>query len=426
VFSGSITKVSLAAALLLVLTACQSGPPKKPAIGEAYVGPATLKIRSDIPLDSPTVTTVKHGDRLEIIGRRRRFLQVRTPSGAEGWTHEAELLSSSDMAALRELADRAARMPSQGQATTYGSLNIHTLPSRQAPSFLQVQQNQKVDVLAEAVVPRTDLERSPLIPPRPKQEKAAFKKPKKEPKYPPLVQLKPPQPPPNWLDLSKTDLEPDPTPPDDPPDAVPTPTDEWSLVRSPSGQTGWALTRRLVMAIPDEVAQYAEGHRIVSYFPLATIDDGGQKKHFWLWTTVGSGDHPYDYDSFRVFIWSLRRHRYETAYIERNLVGYSPVFLKQVEYGSNSRTQATVKYPGFSVCVEKSDGKRYRREYALLSNIVRFAGEGPCEVPPSPLTLQSPANLPAGNTTAAKPPSESFVQKVERKLRALTSKWLKG
>jgi hypothetical protein len=425
VFSGSITKVSLATALLLLMGACQSGPPKKPAIGEAYVGPATLKIRSDIPLNSPTVTTVRHGDRLEIIGRRRRFLNVRTSTGAEGWTHEAELLSSADMAALRELADRAAKMPSQGQASTFGSLNVHTLPSRQAPSFLQVQQNQKVDVVAEAVVPRTDLERSPLIPPKPKREKAESKRPKKEPKYPPLALPKPPQPPPNWLELSKTDLEADAPPPDEQPEAVPTPTDEWSLVRAPGGQTGWVLTRRLVMAIPDEVAQYAEGHRIVSYFPLATIDDGGQTKHFWLWTTVGSGDHPYDFDSFRVFIWSLRRHRYETAYIERNLVGYSPVLLKQVEYGSDSRTKTVGKYPGFSVCVEKSDGKRYRREYALLSNIVRFAGEGPCVVPPSPLTLQSPANPQLG-TPVSKPPSESFVQKVERKLRVLTSRWLKS
>ena len=427
VFFGSITKVSLAAFAFLLLVGCGSGAPKKPAIGEAFVGPAILKIRADIPLDSATVATVKHGDRLEIIGRRRRFLQVRTKSGVEGWTHEAQLLASNDMAALRELAERAAKMPPQGQGTTFGPLNIHTLPSRQAPSFLQVQQNQKVDVLAGVIVPRTDLQRTPLIPPKPKQEKQGPKKPKKEPKYPPLVVPAPPPPPANWLDLSKTNLEEDQPPPEEEPeDTPPTPTDNWSLVRAPGGQTGWVLTRRLVMAIPDEVAQYAEGRRIVSYFPLATIQDGDQKKHVWLWTTVGGGDHPYDYDSFRVFIWSLKRHRYETAYIERNLQGYAPVLLQKVDYGSDSRTQAAGTYPGFSVCVEKSDGKRYRREYALLSNIVRFAGEGPCEVPPSPLTLQSPANAPAGTPAAPQPSSETFLEKVRRKLRGLTGRWFKG
>ena len=73
------------------------------------------------------------------------------------------------------------------------------------------------------------------------------------------------------------------------------------------------------MAIPDDVAQYAEGHRITSYFALSDVRDGDAVKHNWLWTTIASGDHPYDFDSFRVFTWSLRRHRYETAYIQRNV-----------------------------------------------------------------------------------------------------------
>ena len=60
-----------------------------------------LKIRSDIPLQSSAVTTVKHGDRLEILQTRRRFLRVRTPSGVEGWTDERQLLAAGDMVALR-------------------------------------------------------------------------------------------------------------------------------------------------------------------------------------------------------------------------------------------------------------------------------------------------------------------------------------
>ena len=38
--------------------------------------------------------------------------------------------------------------------------------------------------------------------------------------------------------------------------------DDWNLVRTLDGKVGWVLTRPLSMAIPDEVAQYAEGHRI--------------------------------------------------------------------------------------------------------------------------------------------------------------------
>ena len=138
------------------------------------------------------------------------------------------------------------------------------------------------------------------------------------------------------------------------------------------------------MAIPDDVAQYAEGKRIVSYFSLGEVQDEDQKKHNWLWTTIGEGVYPYDFDSFRVFIWSLRRHRYETAYIDRNLHGYAPVLLKDVELSATkgSSGAAAAKYPGFSICVEKKDGQRYRREYAFVTNVVRFAGEQPCDAAP--------------------------------------------
>ena len=112
----SIRKVAVPAALVLFLAGCRGGgPPRASAIGEAYVGPAVLKIRSAIPLQSSAVATVKHGDRLEILQTRRRFLRVRTPGGAEGWTDERQLLSSTDMAALRDLATRSSAMLAQGQ-----------------------------------------------------------------------------------------------------------------------------------------------------------------------------------------------------------------------------------------------------------------------------------------------------------------------
>jgi hypothetical protein len=336
-----------------------------------------LKIRRDIPLESPVVAIVKHGERLELLQRRRRFFRVRTSSGVEGWTDERQLLARDDMDKLKELAARAARMPQQGQATTFAELNVHTLPYRQSPSFMQIHENEKVDVLEHVATPRIDVnEHKDLLPPKkpnPVQKKA------KEVKYPPLAPLPPPPgPPANWLELSKTNRDPAVEAEEEEKEEKPVAMDDWSLVRTKTGETGWVLTRRLVMAIPDEVAQYAEGKRIVSYFSLGEVQDGDQKKHDWLWTTIGSGDWSYDFDSFRVFIWSLHRHRYETAYIDRNVRGYAPVLLEQVEL-ANAKGTSTAKYPGFSVCLENNDGQRVRREYAFLENVVRFAGEKPCE-----------------------------------------------
>lgn len=416
------------ASVALFLGACQIAPERAPAIGEAYVGPATLKIRSDIPLESPVVATVKHGARLELLQRRRRFFRVRTPSGAEGWTHERELLSSADMQKLTDLTKSAARMPVQGQASTFGDLNVHTQPSRQSPSFIQVRENEKVDVLIHVVAPRTEIERAPLVPPAPKKSKTKEKA--KEPRYPPLTTFRPPGAPADWLELSKTELPVEDPEGEDGSDeakqqaapAKPVPVDDWSLVRTKSGEAGWVLTRRLVMAIPDEVAQYAEGRRIVSYFSLGAVQDGDQTKHNWLWTTVGEGVHPYDFDSFRVFIWSLHRHRFETAYIERNIRGYAPVLLKDVELTSSQGrgNPTSAKYPGFLICEEKSDGQRYQRAYAFITNIVRFAGEQPCEPPAVAHPLSPSAPLVTAPEPQARP---TLVTRVKNRLRLAAKRW---
>jgi hypothetical protein len=380
VYPGSIPKV-IAALSLLSAIGCGSGSEEPRPIGEAFAGPAALKIRADIPLQSAVVATVKHGDRLELLGRRRRFFRVRTPSGAIGWTDERQLLGAQDMADLRNLASQAAGMPSQGVATTFSDLNVHTLPARQAPSFLQIRETDKIDVLYHLSTPRvSSIPSRPLIPPAPKKQAKLPAKPPKLPKYPPPPMPKAPPPPEDWLALSRTDLDStleDPPEESEPP--KPVPMDAWSLIRTATGQSGWVLTTRLFMAIPDEVAQYAEGHRIVAYFALGEVQDGDQRKKTWLWTTAAGPRQPWDFDGFRVFVWNPRRHRYETAYIERNLQGYLPVLVHEVQYAGAGRPGASAsKFPGFSVCVEK-DGVRKRREFAYLGNIVRSAGDRPCE-----------------------------------------------
>lgn len=424
--SGSITKVT-AAAVLLCLAGCRPGGPRHAAaIGEAYVGPALLNLRRDIAMQSPTAATVKHGDRLEILQQRRVFLRVRAASGVEGWTSASQLMSAADMAEMKRLAERAAKMPAQGEATAYDSLNVHSQPSSHSPSFMQVKAKEKFAVLAHVVTPRTDLPHPPLVPPAPKKAPPVKKEDTAKIGMPPMPKAPPlPQ---NWQELSRPTMEDEGTPSEEPePAAPPAVEDDWSLIRTAGGQTGWALTRRLSMAIPDEVAQYAEGRRIVTYFSLGEIEDGDAKKDVWLWTTVGDGHPPYDFDSFRVFIWSLHRHRYETAYIERNIQGFEPVLLDRIDYAGAGRTKGEpVKYPGFSICLRKKDGTLARREYVLLTNIVRFAGERSCELPPPVFNLaalakpgsQPPVNLPpAAPEQAAQ--EHGFVQKLKGKLSRL-------
>jgi hypothetical protein len=311
-------------ALVVLWLACGESPERKSAINEAYVAPATLHLYKALGPNEPVVAALRHGERVEVLARRRRFALVRTASGAEGWTDGRLLFTAGQMEELRQLAAHAARLPSQGKATVYGSLNVHTHPNRQAPTIFQLQEGDAVDVVAHRLEPRLPF------------------------------QLGTPAPPPA--------------------DGA-VPADDWALVRTAAGQAGWALFGMLVMRIPDEVAQYAEGHRITSYFSLGEVHDGGKVKHNWLWTTIAQGRQPYEFDSFRVFVWSRRRQRYETAYIERNLRGYYPV---EAEAASGSGP------PRFRLIVEEKDGRRYRRTYGFQGYRVRLMGKELWSPPPPP------------------------------------------
>jgi hypothetical protein len=344
------------AALFLFIAGCGTAPDREPAIGEAYAGPATLKIRKDIDPKSPPVATVKHGTRLEITAQHRRWYKVRAPKGAEGWTDDRELLDTAQMDRLKALAKETAGLPSQGEATSFDSLNVHTEPNRYSASFLQVREGEKFDVIAHRVNSRTPLPKRELVVPKPKPEKVSRKKSKSS--VPPPPPPSAPAPPTDWVALSKQRAR---VPEEDLP---PVATDDWTLIRTRDGQSGWVLTSRVYMSIPDEVAQYAEGHRITSYFSIGKVQDGDLKKDIWLWTTSAELGEDHDFDGYRVFTWSLRHHRYETAYIQRRERGFFPTLAKT---------------GAFSVCLARDDGSRARLEYTMLGNAVKLTGQKPCE-----------------------------------------------
>jgi hypothetical protein len=384
------------AGFLAALSGCNSKPREAPPLGTAYAGPAVLKLHKDIDSKSAVVGTARHGEKLEIVGQRRRWYRVRNKAGLEGWTSDRELLDTGQMRRLEALAKETAGMPSQGGATTFSDVNVHAEPSRRSPSFLQVKEHEKVEVIAHRVAVRAaaDTKRE-LLPPRPVPEKPVKKaKPSKIPSPP---APKPPEPPADWLELSR---EHDPPPVED--NTPPAPTDDWTLIRTENGQGGWVLTSSLYLAIPDEVAQYAEGHRITSYFSLGKVADGGQMKDIWLWTTADELGEDHDFDGFRVFTWSLRHHRYETAYIQRRERGFFPVLAKTGE---------------FSVCLEGPDGMRVRKRFALMGNAVRAAGVEPCGKTGAP-------EIPADTGAIKEPPSQpaGLVDRVKKKAQGLFGK----
>lgn len=215
--------------------------------------------------------TLAHGERVDILETRRKFVRVRAARGAAGWTDAASLLTQAQIDDFKQLTRRAAAMPSQGEAAAYDTLNVHIAPGRSEATILQLQEGDRVDVLAHRVSPR-----SPASPA----------------------------------------------------------SDDWFLVRTAGGLAGWVLMRAVSMQAPDEVAQLADRQWITSYHALGEAPDAtrGRKRH-WLWTTLTRTSQPYDFDSSRVFVYS-RRGRYETVLIERNLRGHLPVETWQTADGT--------------------------------------------------------------------------------------------
>ncbi len=396
-------RFSLLIFLAVLLAACDSQTVRASRIGEVYAGPATLNLRQEISLRSPTVATVNHGESLDVVEAHRRFLKVRTVRGIEGWTDTRMVLSTQQMSELRALAAAAAKMPNQGTAVALEALNMHAEPNRLSANFYQIPEKAKLEVLDRRVVPRVQPAPPPISFPKPPPLRKASRRKPTGVQIPPPA---PPAPPADWIALSE---EPKAVPaavePEDSASAKlrakeAPPVDDWSLARAPGGQAGWVLSRMFNMAIPDEVAQYAEGHRITSYFSLGQIqdDENGLKNH-WLWTTMAGVRADCDFDSFRIFIWNRRRHRYETAYIEKRVLGHYPV---QANIGGKTGT--------FSIITEDDNGKWFERRFILDGYQVRRLGASPYQRPAA-------GDLASASAAAEKPAAApSWSGRIKQKL----------
>src|SRR5579871_5136606 len=229
-------------ACLLIGCGTRTQPAVQPSTGVAYAGPSSLNLRKDLTSRSASVGTVNHGERLDVIETRRRFVRVRTRQGLEGWTDSSLLLTSQQMDDLMKLAEGVAKLPSQGKATTFDVLNMHTDANRQSPGFFQLPEGASVDVVSHRVAPRAQ----PIVPKAAPGRRASTKKEKQKSSRQAAYLLPPPSPPKipqNWEVLSRprsSDLSGYALPAASPEHAPP-PMDDWSLVRTRDNKVGWVL-----------------------------------------------------------------------------------------------------------------------------------------------------------------------------------------
>ena len=91
---------SLLSTGLLLLGGCTEEA--RQTLGQAYVAPQTLNVRSEISMKSGAVTKLKHGELVNIVDVQRRMVKVETRSGNEGWVDSTDLLSLEQMKEIRE------------------------------------------------------------------------------------------------------------------------------------------------------------------------------------------------------------------------------------------------------------------------------------------------------------------------------------
>jgi SH3-like domain-containing protein len=302
-------------AAALPFSACRRGHGRA---GEpAYVSAPQAILRDRVAAVYNKAGTVKNGERVEVLERDRRFARVRTAGHTEGWIEQRYLVTQQVYDAFEKLAQQEQNDPVQANAVTRNDTNLHAEPGRDTEHLYQLDQGAKLSLLKRSSVEKT-------VPGMAIRANSAAKS------------------------------------------AASPAMEDWWLIRDPQGHVGWVLGRMMDVDVPLDIAQYAEGRRIIATFVLDEVQDDDKKVPQYLMLAGEPKDGmPYDFDQIRVFTWNVKHHRYETAYRERNLNGVLPVTVSQ----ENFDKEGTL--PVFVVRVKDDSGNVVERKYKLNTPIVR-------------------------------------------------------
>lgn len=288
-----------------------------------YVFARQMNLRDRVAPVSNRVGQVVNGQKLEVLEHGRRFLKVKTEKNEIGWLEERAVIDSKTYDAFDQLGVQHKDDPVIATGAVRDDVYLHLTPGRETDRFYLLAANAKIQLLVRATVAKTAPGSAPAPkPPTPKAATAATpaaKAPGAAAK--PGAKLAAPA---KASAVAQPDAAPAPEPP---------PMEDWWLVRDGQGHMGWLLSGRLDVDVPDEIGTYAEGQRYVGVYVLnkvfdaeATTPDHMVPQYLTVLSPPKSGL-AFDFDQVRVFTWSTKRHRYETAFRLHPVKGYLPVRL---------------------------------------------------------------------------------------------------
>ncbi len=326
-----------------------------------YVSAPQVNLRDRLSAVYTKVGTVKNGERVQILEKSKRFYRVRTNSGAEGWIEVRYLVPQDIFDGFEKLRGDNANAVPQAHGAARADLNIHLTPERNGEHLYQMKEGEKVEVLKRAIT-----EKESTAPPKTIKSATLKDTSQKEPEAPPKVY------------------------------------EDWLLIKDTQQHVGWVLARMVDIDVPFDIAQYAEGQRIVATFPLNYVQDNdpatGQTKsvpQYLMLTTEPKDGLPYDFNHIRVFSWNQKRHRYETAYRERDLFGVFPVTVAHEVFDKEG------DLPTFTITLKEVSGNSIQRKYKMNGPIVR--------------RVMSPAEEQADKADRAQRAAQRRAERVERR-----------
>ncbi len=365
--------ILLVAFFAVFMSGCRHDPEGDIA-EHAYVAVPQVALRDRVAAVYNKVGLVNNGDKVRILDHsgNKRFVRVRTPSGVEGWMELRYLVNQQIFDQFASLAKNALSKPPQATAIVRRVLNMHVQPARDAERLYQVKEGDKLDLLQRSVTARSGLRSMASQKSDVQEDKLRDKDAEvKEPEEGEIRKTS------EALSRSKTRNSPGKHPP--PAGSLNDPLEDWWLVRDSAKRVGWVLGRGLDVEVPLEIAQYAEGQRIVAAFVINQVDGEGQEAgkqipQYAVLMSEPKDGMPFDYNQLRVFTWNRKRSRYETAFRDR-FEGILPFVLTKEDFGKEGIL------PVFIAQQKDETGKLYQRKFKMNGVIVRRI-TAPGETPP--------------------------------------------
>ncbi|HEY1580818.1 MAG TPA: SH3 domain-containing protein [Terracidiphilus sp.] len=278
-----------------------------------YVAARQMYLHDRVAAVSNRVGEVVNGQPLEVLEHGRRFFRVKTEKNEIGWIEERAVIDADEYKTFQNLATQHKQDPVVATGSLRDEVYLHITPGRNTDHFYLLPENDKIQLLVRASVPRA-APGAPAAPKNPTPAPAA--------KQPAQSSSRPASSPTPAKTASISEEQP----------AQPeVPMEDWWLIRDAQGRVGWLIAGRVDVDVPDEVGQYAEGQRIVGAYVLTKVTDpvsdapNHQVSEYVTALSPPRSGLPFDFDQIRVFTWSVRKHRYETAFRVRPIQGFMPV-----------------------------------------------------------------------------------------------------